>query len=108
MSRELPLMQWSFGLPLEKQRRAERPLLLQRKCCIYTAEKLKIKNSNKIRQKIKNMTNKNKPRVYWDENEQRYYITFFEDTKSDEIISAWERFKGRKSRQKKEHDKSTN
>jgi len=54
------------------------------------------------------MTNKNKPRVYWDENEQRYYITFFEDTKSDEIISAWERFKGRKSRQKKEHDKSTN
>ena len=51
---------------------------------------------------------KNKPRVYWDENEQRYYITFFEDTKSDEIVDAFEEFKGRKPKQKKEHDKHTN
>jgi len=52
--------------------------------------------------------NKNKPRVYWDENEQRYYITFFEDTKSDEIVDAFEKFKGRKSKQKAKHDKHTN
>jgi len=54
------------------------------------------------------MTNKNKPRVYWDENEQRYYITFFEDTKCDEIVDAFEKFKGRKPKQEKEHDKHTN
>ena len=54
------------------------------------------------------MSTKNKPQIYWDENEQRYYITFFEDTECDEIVDAWERFKGRTSKQKKEHDKNTN
>ncbi len=57
------------------------------------------------------MSNKNKenqPRVYWDENEQRYYITFFEDTECDEIVDAFERFKGRKQKPKNEHDTHTN
>ena len=57
------------------------------------------------------MSNKNKenqPRVYWDENRQCYYITFFEDTESSEIVDAWEKFKGRKPKQQKEHDTHTN
>ena len=54
------------------------------------------------------MSNKNQPRIYWDENRECYYITFFEDTKCDEIVSAWERFKGRTPKQQKEHDKNTN
>lgn len=49
--------------------------------------------------------NKNKPRVYWDEDEQRYYVTFFEDTECEEIVDAFEKFKGRKSKQKKGHEK---
>jgi hypothetical protein len=52
--------------------------------------------------------NKNKPRVYWEENRQCYFITFFEDTTSHEIVDAFEKFKGRKSTEKKEHDKHTN
>jgi len=54
------------------------------------------------------MSNKNKPRVYWDEYKQCYYITFFEDTECEEIVDAFERFKGRTKKQKKEHDKNTN
>jgi len=57
------------------------------------------------------MSNKNKenqPRVYWDENRQCYYITFFEDTKCDEIVDAWEKFKGRTPKQKRKHDTHTN
>ena len=57
------------------------------------------------------MSNKNKenqPRIYWDENKQCYYITFFEDTECDEIVVAWEKFKGRAKKQKKEHDTHTN
>lgn len=54
------------------------------------------------------MTNKNKPRIYWDEHRQCYYVTFFEDTESSEIVDAWEKFKGQKPKQKKEYDKNTN
>ncbi len=54
------------------------------------------------------MTNKNQPRIYWNEDKQCYYITFYEDTESSEIVDAWERFKGRPSKLKKEHDKNTN
>ena len=54
------------------------------------------------------MSNKNKLRVYWDEDEPYYYITFFEDTECDEIVDAFERFKGRKPKQKNEHDTHTN
>ena len=56
---------------------------------------------------MKNL-NKNKPRVYWVEGEQYYYITFFEDTESSEIVDAWEKFKGRASKKQKEHDTHTN
>jgi len=51
---------------------------------------------------------KNKPRIYWDEYRQCYFITFFEDTECDEIADAFEKFKGRKPKQKVEHDKHTN
>ena len=54
------------------------------------------------------MTDKNKPRIYWDENKECYYITFFEDTECDEIVSAWEKFKGRTPKQKRKHDTHTN
>jgi len=54
------------------------------------------------------MSNKNKPRIYWDEYRQCYYITFFEDTECDEIADAFERFKGRAKKQQKEYDKNTN
>jgi len=54
------------------------------------------------------MTDKNQPRIYWDEYRQCYYITFFEDTESSEIVDAWEKFKGRKPKQEKEHDTHTN
>lgn len=54
------------------------------------------------------MSNKNQPRIYWDEHRQCYYITFFEDTTPEEIVVAWQRFKGRPSKPKKEHDKNTN
>ena len=50
------------------------------------------------------MSNKNKenqPRVYWDENRQCYYITFYEDTGSSEIVDAWEKFKGREPKKEK-------
>jgi len=50
---------------------------------------------------------KNKPRVYWDENRECYYITFFEDTKCDEIVDAFEKFKGRKPKRKTKHDQDT-
>ena len=48
------------------------------------------------------MSNKNQPRIYWDENRECYYITFFEDTKCDEIVDAFEKFKGRTPKQQKE------
>lgn len=54
------------------------------------------------------ISNKNTPRIYWDEDEQYYYITFYEDTECDEIVDSFERFKGRKPKQKKEHDSHTN
>ena len=54
------------------------------------------------------MSNKNKPRIYWDENRQCYYITFFEDTECDEITDALEKFKGCAKKHPKEHDKNTN
>ena len=49
---------------------------------------------------MKNL-NKNKPRVYWVEGEQYYYISFYEDTKCDEIVDAFKKFKGRKPKQRK-------
>jgi len=54
------------------------------------------------------MSNKNKPRIYWDEYKQCYYITFFEETKCEEMVDAWEKFKGRKPKKQKGHDKHTN
>lgn len=57
---------------------------------------------------MKKISNKNMPRIYWDEKQQYYYITFFEDTECDEIVDAFERFKGRKLKQKKGHDTHTN
>ena len=54
------------------------------------------------------MSNKNQPRIYWDENRQCYYITFFEDTECDEIVDAFEKFKGRSKKQQKKHDTHTN
>ena len=50
---------------------------------------------------MKKISNKNTPRIYWDEKQQYYYITFFEDTKCDEIVDAFEKFKGRKPKQRK-------
>ena len=63
---------------------------------------------NMFIRKTINMINKNKPRVYWDEDKQYYYITFFEDTKSDEIVDAFEKFKGRPKKQQNKHDTHTN
>jgi len=54
------------------------------------------------------MTNKNQPRIYWDEHRQCYYITFFKDTECDEIVDAWEKFKGRTKKPQRKYDKHTN
>ena len=51
---------------------------------------------------------KKMPRVYWDEKQQYYYITFFEDTECNEIVDAWKKFKGPKSKEQKKHDKHSN
>lgn len=54
------------------------------------------------------MQNKNKPKVYWSEDKQCYYITFFENTECDEIVCAFNKFKGPEPRTKKEYDQNTN
>ena len=57
---------------------------------------------------MKKISNKNTPKIYWDEKQQYYYITFFEDTECDEIVGAFEKFKGRVKKQKAKHDPHTN
>ena len=53
--------------------------------------------------------NKKMPRIYWDEKQQYYYITIFEDTQWFEVVNVWNAFfKGRTPKEQKEHDKHSN